>query len=1415
MTQQIAIHCKSHVENCIDKKKALYQANHEEMVANFRRERSITDDYNGRQIMELIQNADDQESTKILIELDKTNRILRVSNKGIPFSTEGYSSLFVDNLSPKTNRKKYIGNKGLGFRSILNWAMQIKVISNGFALIYSDDTANEQFKKLFDNETRLSIQESYANGKDVGLVPILAFPMIEDAQAEEGYTTTIEIQYKDSVLVELEEQINQLDENVLMFLNNVEEINFKGTHNDKSCRAIKEDVEPYSETNLYADEKIIIDQQTWYVYKKEGELPKELVSDSLFEEAEFFEIKLAYNPISGNRNYLLYNYFPTTVLLDLPILLHVTFDLTANRNNIRESNKNKYIAKEAANFIKEIALKMKKLTPNDSKWDAYDMLKAGSKSNDLKVIEFYQPLEEALKNELIYPCIDNSYGLLSKVYKLDDDLTSLIENTSNGRELFSDVLKFSKKHIAVTDKIPGFRERIEKLELASMKQRAQLIYLLYQKDKKDAYHLLLNKEGQIIRDVDEVYTPTYKPITIPSFCKLEFINNELYEALINTFEIKSEKKARDLSKYLEEPYKLIDYEPAPLANRIIRDSRSSENEDLNKEAIKSLYNIYNANPTTDIRTSMRVRTKANTFNEAGNLIFPGLYPSGEKVEEIFNAVYTDNDYLCVPAYYGLGEEDISKLDRFFNWLGVNKYAHFTTNNIARIQEIINNIEKEQLVYWICIDRNLDNYIKSNKGNILSVINRRFHFDHHFLEDKYSWFNENPINYDHPIFKQNQLGKKAIDGILVNLGAKEEIEDLNLTQIQYILDQIPSELADGRNSQTIYKRLMREKMAIRKDTYLFADNGSVLKPYPSSKIYFSEKIILPRQLKTIFPIFNFPARSGGKTAINFYQINNLDKIKIDIQHHKPSTAKDEFTEFIEKLRPFILASRLSNIKDEDTRKKATKQIKDLRLIFCEELIIRTQGKMFQLNDNEYIRNNKDGLFYFKLNNNATLSGTNKMIEFSRALSEVFAQVLDVSADQARFELEITYALVDIDFLRQRYQSEMSNDSIEEAKELLEILTPDIRFIHVICELLDKDYENKNDSIRASFEVNKIDFENWTKIDNQKFVYNKLIENAIDIDKFNSISDYMIDFSNKHKEELNTLMSDNSERIRYSLWKSLEGTSPTEQQNFLSLSGKWKRYNVETIAKENKSILKLNIPSIFEKICNELYPDISLEKELYWSTVDDLYTANKANFEEDELNQIREYFEQESLLYFENTIGELRSWLEAEKMSRKKAASTKSASEVKPKQITLGEAAFKASKPNSKPGVFHTPYRFTSRGHRNNLSKGQDAEKKVFDYLRQNYEEVEHTSNFDDGLHYDMSYRCPLRDKWIYVEVKSFEQNQFFLSREEYNFGKANKEQYEIWLVREDVTYRITDLFDDNDNEKYNLEIDGYIIYTELN
>ena len=146
---------KSWLDKQIRQRKQVFLTDPDEMTSAYNRERESARDYYGRELLELLQNADDagaeqKRANSVYIELE--DEALYIANTGQPFSPAGVKSLMVSNNSPKQlSRTRVIGYKGLGFRSVLGWASKIAILSASLEIGFAEEEALKTGKELYDH----------------------------------------------------------------------------------------------------------------------------------------------------------------------------------------------------------------------------------------------------------------------------------------------------------------------------------------------------------------------------------------------------------------------------------------------------------------------------------------------------------------------------------------------------------------------------------------------------------------------------------------------------------------------------------------------------------------------------------------------------------------------------------------------------------------------------------------------------------------------------------------------------------------------------------------------------------------------------------------------------------------------------------------------------------------------------------------------------------------------------------------------------------------------------------------------------------------------------------------------------------------------------------------------------------------
>jgi len=342
---------------------------------DFKRENNIENEtireYHGREILELLQNADDaytlylkkhpeqknrQTEVSVLFEYD--NGILRVSNFGEPFDLDSIKSLCQGNNSTK-DRGEFIGNKGIGFRALLNWSDNIKIISGDFSLQFSTEIAGKYLEILK--------EKSDIVRKDCELNPKLGIPMLsvpewcECGGGPRVYDTTIELRVQcDSDGESVEDQVNGFDAFTLLFLRNVSKVTFvvNGEITEYSKAVTVENGIDKAIIRLNSENKL----GEFYYFKKDG---------STFGPQMAVAI-----PCRFDRNFRgkMYTFFPIfNVKSPFPLLMHAMFDLPPDRNSINYGIENRQKFLELLEFLVQNVSKHFLNRPDDAM--AFSVLK--------------------------------------------------------------------------------------------------------------------------------------------------------------------------------------------------------------------------------------------------------------------------------------------------------------------------------------------------------------------------------------------------------------------------------------------------------------------------------------------------------------------------------------------------------------------------------------------------------------------------------------------------------------------------------------------------------------------------------------------------------------------------------------------------------------------------------------------------------------------------------------------------------------------------------------------------------------------------------------------------------------------------------------------------------------------------------
>ena len=301
------------------------------LISDYRTERGITHGYQGREILEILQNAGDAAEKagirgRIRIELSRNGVV--VANTGQGFDAGGVDSLQTANLSPKfLERRKLgtlIGNKGLGFRAILNWTVTPLISSGALRLAYLPGHSRRVFDELRKESPELSrMAEEEAGQSGACILPTLAFPQfvhvwdadvwgemsgvraIADRCGElrnDGFDTVIGMPFsRDDAFDAAKEQLEELQPEILLFVNSLGEIEIQIEGAEQSRSWSKPDSEDGDITEVLENGSLL---GAWRVFNWDGAIPEEH-RDMDDSDAAHYQISVAVPRLEHPSNALL------------------------------------------------------------------------------------------------------------------------------------------------------------------------------------------------------------------------------------------------------------------------------------------------------------------------------------------------------------------------------------------------------------------------------------------------------------------------------------------------------------------------------------------------------------------------------------------------------------------------------------------------------------------------------------------------------------------------------------------------------------------------------------------------------------------------------------------------------------------------------------------------------------------------------------------------------------------------------------------------------------------------------------------------------------------------------------------------------------------------------------------------------
>lgn len=673
------------------------------MTGAYRREIDRSKGYHGRQLLELLQNADDEakniENPSVLIKLEQDRLI--IANNGTPFSKEGILSLMYSDNSPKIKRQKKIGYKGLGFRSVLNWSQSIGIKSGPFSIEFSKDNAIGFLKSLLQKHPELKTKiEKASTENEKYPIATLAVPKWKetyDIDTSE-YDTYIVIDFSsEKVRQDIQQQINELRMEVALFLNNLRKIKLESLERKETIvRTPPEDDAKdngYEEIQLQDESGKVINSRKWRIFSSTDELPEHLRQDEMTKQFEY-DLRIAVSENVDDNINRLFSFFRTEVKFPFPAIIHGTFDLDGTRNHLNKNDVNELLLEKLAELMIDTAKQLTQVS-EDVNWDAMKLLaKKGEFDEKVEKMGFYEKLLDKMKFHKLIPVVSNKYMAADEnpvffetpyaeiLKKFPEVFHELAFHTSD-----SDVQQLIKDLEIGEYEPKDFIDKLNQVSaLLNINDRAHLI-LKVTKDNIDYFKPITSKEmpslfvdedGNVINSkIQSLLPPERSRFQLPGNVTITFISNQLFQILKDKSQTKT---GRSLAEKLN-CFNIQEYRFDSVIRRIVASTNSfvgknpGNKEEHIKSMLRSLFLILNDDTASEkfpANVNVPLITTKGELKNAKELYFGGEYLAGKVMDALYSSI-DDAVFVAKKDKLGFEQDDEVKVTEFLEWVGVERF----------------------------------------------------------------------------------------------------------------------------------------------------------------------------------------------------------------------------------------------------------------------------------------------------------------------------------------------------------------------------------------------------------------------------------------------------------------------------------------------------------------------------------------------------------------------------------------------------------------------------------------------------------------------------------------------------------------------------------------------------------------------
>lgn len=173
-------------------------------------ENYISESYSGRSLIELLQNADDAQSEKLLVK-KQSDFVFIVANDGRAFTGEDILALCRSGASTKKRNADTIGYRGIGFKSIVNYANVVHLYSGKIHTTFSRELTKKELANA-DKIPLIRVPHAFSGQRYMADIKELL---------EMGYTTVFVFEVSSKAILK---EMQEFSEDSLIFLKYIKKV---------------------------------------------------------------------------------------------------------------------------------------------------------------------------------------------------------------------------------------------------------------------------------------------------------------------------------------------------------------------------------------------------------------------------------------------------------------------------------------------------------------------------------------------------------------------------------------------------------------------------------------------------------------------------------------------------------------------------------------------------------------------------------------------------------------------------------------------------------------------------------------------------------------------------------------------------------------------------------------------------------------------------------------------------------------------------------------------------------------------------------------------------------------------------------------------------------------------------------------